>query len=302
MTSDVLPTERPVGVPYHRVLADGERRIGRGIAALALLLGGLLGFAGALGALGAAIDAALGRTSIVTGGTEFTPVLQASTLLPVALLLPWSMLIQRWLYGVRGASLHSVAYRFRFDVFGRALFVVGPIWVVYITALVLLSPSGQAAWAVADLLAMFVVVLLLTPLQAAAEEYGFRGLAFRVAASWGRGPRTALALGVGVSSLLFALVHFSTDPWLNLYYLTFGVSLALITWRTGGVETAVVIHAVNNTLLFLLALVLHADLTDAFDRSAGAGSIGMLVPCAVLAATTAVVWLRTRGRGPALTA
>jgi len=42
-----------------------------------------------------------------------------------ALLIPWSMLIQRWLYGVPGASLHSVVSRFRFEVFGRALLVLG---------------------------------------------------------------------------------------------------------------------------------------------------------------------------------
>ena len=36
-------------------------------------------------------------------------------------------LIQRWFYGVRDASLHSVVSRFRFDLFGRALLVLGPV-------------------------------------------------------------------------------------------------------------------------------------------------------------------------------
>lgn len=292
----------PPGVPYHRVLAGEQRRIGRGIAALVLLVVGLFLFGTVIGLLGTSIDEALGRDSLAGGGGGgFTPAFQAANLVAIALLVPWSMLVQRWLYGVPGASLHSVRSLFRLDVFARALLVIGPVWVVYTVVFFVLSPGVEAPWKLSDLLWLFLVVLLLTPLQAAGEEYGLRGLAFRVAASWGRGPRVALCIGVTVSSLLFAVIHFSTDPWLNLYYLTFGATLALIAWRTGGLETGVVIHALNNTLVFLLALVAHADLTDAFDRQAGVGSIIMLVPCALLAAVTAVVWLRTRRTGPALT-
>jgi len=291
----------PPGVPYHRVLAGEQRRIGRGIAALVLLVIGLLLFSTLIGLLATSFDAALGRDSLAVGGTEFTPAFQAANLFAIALLIPWSMLIQRWLYGVRGASLHSVRSLFRLDVFARALLVIGPVWVVYTVAFSVLSPSAEAPWKLSDLLWMYLIVLLLTPLQAAGEEYGIRGLAFRIAASWGRGRRVALVLGVGVSSLLFAVIHFSTDPWLNLYYFTFGATLALIAWRTGGLETGVVIHALNNTLIFLFALVVHADLTDAFDRQAGVGSVIMLIPCALLITVTAVVWLGTRKAGPALT-
>ncbi|MFF3670227.1 CPBP family intramembrane glutamic endopeptidase [Microtetraspora malaysiensis] len=295
------PRPIPPGVPYHRVLAGEKRRIGRGILALVLLLGGLFGFGGVLAALGSAIDEALGRVNPIAGGTEFTPIYHAANLLSIALMIPWSMFIQRWLYGVKGASLHSVRSVFRPAVFGRAVLTLVPIWVLYTTAFFLLSSYTEGSWRFSDLVAVFVITLLLTPLQAAGEEYNYRGVAFRVAASWGRGPRAAMALGLAVSSILFAAIHLSTDPWLNLYYLTLGVTFGLMTWRTGGLETSVVIHAANNTLIYLIMIVTHADPLAGSDRSAGAGSVVMLIPCVLLVAIIAVIWARTRRTGPALT-
>ncbi|MEU8379205.1 CPBP family intramembrane glutamic endopeptidase [Streptosporangium sp. NPDC048865] len=295
------PRPIPPGVPYHRVLATGERRVGRGVLALLLLLAGLFGIGGVLTALGSAVDQAMGRTSPIAGGTDFTPIFHAANLASIALMIPWSMLLQRWLYGVKGASLHSVLSAFRPATLGRAALTLVPIWTLYMTAFFLLSPYTPGRWRFSDLVAVFVVTLLLSPLQAAGEEYGYRGLTFRVAASWGRGPRTALVLGLAVSSVLFAAIHLSTDPWLNLYYLTLGVTFGLITWRTGGLETAIVVHAANNTLAYLLMTVTHADPLAGAERSAGNGSIIMLLPCALLIAITAVVWARTRRTGPPLT-
>ncbi|MFE9243059.1 CPBP family intramembrane glutamic endopeptidase [Nocardiopsis sp. NPDC006938] len=295
------PRPVPPGREYHQVLATDRRQVWRGIAALALLMGGMLVFTFGFAFVGLFVDLMLGRDTIMLGGDEYTPVLHASTLGGLVLLLPWSMLIQRWLYGVRGASLHSVLSAFRMEVFGRALLVILPIWTVYMAVFTALTPTPEADWPFRDLVAIFALTVLLAPLQSAGEEYGFRGLAFRVAASWGRGPRTALVLGAVVSSLLFMTAHLALDPWLNVYYFTMGVTLSLITWRTGGLEVAVVIHAVNNTIAFLLSVVLRSDFAAGFDRSAGAGSVAMLVPCALLVAITAVVWFRTRRTGPALT-
>ncbi|MEK8228846.1 CPBP family intramembrane glutamic endopeptidase [Oerskovia sp. M15] len=57
-----------------------------------------------------------------------------------------------------------------------------------------------------------------------------------------------IVVAVVVSSVLFAFVHFSTDLLLNVNYLFFAVGTALVTWRTGGIEIAVVLHAGINTL------------------------------------------------------
>jgi uncharacterized protein len=302
MTStDLRPPPVVQGVPYHRVLAGEKRRIGRGVLALVLLVVGMLGAAVLVQLLGARLDAALGTNSVANGGTEFTPIFHAANLLPIALVIPISMLIQRRLYGVPGASLHSVVSRFRMDVFGRALLVVVPTWAVPLAVLNHLMPAGVTTYDPTDLLILFVISVLLCPLQSAGEEYGLRGLAFRVAASWGRGPRVALVLGVAVSALVFALPHLSTDPWINLHYVVLAVCLALITWRTGGLEWAIALHAVNNTFTYLIQFILHTDLVNVADRSAGTGSAALLVLCAAEIGLTAFVWLRSRRTGPPVT-
>ena len=287
----------PPGVEYHRVLAGERRRIGRGILAIVLLIGGMTLSGVALSLMAAFVDAAVDTD----GRTEWTPLMHTAGMVSVALIIPWSMLIQRWLYGVRGPSLHSVISRFRFDVFGRALLLITPAWVA-VMAFHYWVPLPQTEWSYTDVLWILLATLLLTPLQAAGEEYGFRGLIFRVAGGWTRGARAGLAVGVLVSSVAFAVVHLSTDIWLNLWYLIFGIGLTLITWRSGGIEIAVVLHAGYNTLSFVFDAALRTDIANVVtDRAAGAATIGVLVPSAVVVITALVVWVRTRRSGPTRT-
>ncbi|MBR8740783.1 type II CAAX endopeptidase family protein [Nocardiopsis sp. MG754419] len=286
----------PPGVEYHRVFAGERRRIGRGVFAILLLLVGMFAFSIAIGRSVTALGDHFGYS-----GGVYSPLQHGAGMFSLALLIPWSMLIQRWLYGMQGASLHSVVSGFRWDLFARALLFIGPLWLAVAVTQSLWIPKEQTFWSVADLVAMLALTLLLTPLQSAGEEYGFRGLVFRIAGGWARGPRAALVLGVLVSSLAFVLAHASTDPWYNVWYFTFAAGTALITWRTGGLETAIVLHALNNTLLFLFDIGMHTDFSTLFDRAAGSASAALIVPCVSAVAVTAVVWWRTRESGPALT-
>lgn len=283
-------------IEYHRVLAGEKRRIGRGILAIVLLIAGMFFFTILFGAVAVAID------GVTRAGdpAAYTPLIHAAGMASIAMLMPWSMLIQRWLYGVRGASLHSVISRFRFDIFGRALIFIVPVWTV-VTAILYWSPLPEASWSHADLIWFLVGTLLLTPLQGAGEEYGFRGLIFRVAGSWTHGLKAGLIVGVVVSTVLFAAVHLSTDLLLNVNYLIFAAGIALITWRTGGLEIAVVLHGLFNMLGFLFDTALRVDIGAAYDRSAGVGNITTLLPAAVVAVAALVVWMRTRRTGPART-
>ncbi|MGP9501935.1 lysostaphin resistance A-like protein [Specibacter sp. AOP5-B1-6] len=290
----------PPDVEYHRVLAGEKRRIGRGILAIMLLIGGMMFFSLVLAAIAAAVNAAMG----VDGPAANNPLIYATGMLSLALLIPWSMLIQRWLYGVKGASLHSVVSWFRFDIFGRALVIILPAWLVYIGVQYLAPgsvPEG-IAWTNTNVLLFILATLLLTPFQAAGEEYGFRGLIFRVAGGWARGARSGLVVGILVSAVAFAFIHLSTDPWLNVHYVIFAVGTALITWRTGGIEIAVVLHAGINTLVLMMEAALRQDFQAAVDRSAGVGEISMiLAPALVIILTTVVAFIITWRRGPART-
>ncbi|MFC4150019.1 CPBP family intramembrane glutamic endopeptidase [Micromonospora mangrovi] len=292
----------PPGVEYHRVLAGDKRRIGRGILAIILLLAGLVVFPTVIGRAVALIDLQMGNTPPILGGTDYTPLYHASSLFSLGLLIPWSMLIQRWLYGVPGASLHSVTSRFRFDLLGKSLLIFGPAWLV-VNALGALAPVEEVPWSQTDLIAFFLATILLTPLQSAGEEYGVRGLIFRVIGSWTRSSRAGLVAGVLVSSVLFTAVHGATDPYIIVWYFVLWTGLAIITWRTGGLEIAVMLHAVLNTFSFILATSLRVDLGSALqDRSAGVGTPYQLVPAFTVIVITAIIWWRTRKTGPALTA
>ncbi|GIE81801.1 CAAX amino protease [Actinoplanes philippinensis] len=301
MTSTRHRVPLPAGVEYHRVLAGDERRIGRGLLAIVLLTAGLVIFPTVIGRAAALLDTRMGRVPPILGGTDYTPLYHASTMLSLALLIPWSMLIQRWLYGVPGASLHSVTARFRFGLLGRALLVLGPAWLI-VNTLGALRPVEESPWSQSDLIAIFLITMLLTPLQSAGEEYGVRGLIFRVIGSWTRSPRAGLVVATLVTSVLFTALHGATDPYIIVWYLVLWTGLALITWRTGGLEIAVMLHAVLNTFTFVLATALRVDLGSATrDRSAGVGTPYQLVPTAAVVLITAVIWWRTRRTGPART-
>ena len=300
----VTPTKVPGGVEYHRVLAREHRGIVRGVAAIALLVGGMYVFAIVLVQVAAVIELQFGRVTPGRGGTDYTALHHAAGLASIALLTPWAMLIQRWLYGVPAASLHSVLSRFRLDLFGRTLVLVAPLWLIAILIQLGLTGTGPLTeWSPELAIGMLAVTLIVMPLQAAGEEYGVRGLVFRVAGGWARGPRAGLVVGIVVSSLVFTLIHVASDPWLNVWYLTFGVGFAIITWRTGGVEVGVVMHAALNTVTYLFTVALSPDLmSPTLDRSPGTGSASAVLPVmAVTIIVTAVVWLRTRRTGPART-
>ena len=135
-------------------------------------------------------------------------------------------------------------------------------------------------------------MLLTTPLQAAGEEYGTRGLIMRAAGSWVASPLPGLIIAALVPSVLFMLAHGAGDPWLNVYYFLFGVTMSILAWRTGGLEAGIVLHAVNNMLAFGVVILAGQEIN--LDRSAGVGGAFMLVPMAALLIVTAVLVLFAR--------
>lgn len=292
------PALQPAPAPlppheYQQRIALERPKAWRGIVALLLLLIGTFAFSLVFGMIAFLVDMAV-RGTMAPPPTGLSPIMLAGGMLGLAALTPWSMLLQKWFFGVPMASLHSVFGRFRWDVFGRTIAIIVPLWAVTQAVYPWLMPMQTVDYRMADVMAFLVIALTLVPLQSMGEEYAFRGLAFRIAASWGRGPRVGLILGIVVSSLLFMVAHAALDPWLNLYYFVFGAALAVITWRTGGIEAAIVLHVVNNALAFIIGVATRSDLAASFDRSVGAASPVMLLPCAVLTIIAAVVWWRTR--------
>lgn len=232
---------------------------------------------------------------------QLTPaVLLAANLAP-ALMIPLVIIVER-LFHRRSGLLHSVTGRFRWRWFLRVTIWLAPFCILYGVAGSFIFPQQGGPGPAPQWLALLIIVLLTTPLQAAGEEYLFRGFLGRVVGSWFGSAKVAVVVGTVVSSVLFMIAHGAADPWLIGYYLVFGAALAVTTWQTGGLEASIAIHALNNVVMFVAGILL-TDGAGAFDRSAGTGGPSMVVAMVLVPAfgLLAVVLGRRSGLSRATT-
>ncbi len=99
-------------------------------------------------------------------------------------------------------------------------------------------------------------MVFLIPLQAAGEEYFFRGWIMQNVGSWFRNPMVGLVVGLTVSVVSFSWAHGSPDVWVLGSLAVFALTAGIATWRTGGLEAGIVIHAVNNIGVFFTVILL----------------------------------------------
>ena len=232
------------------------------------------------------------------GVVTMSPARLLASNLAIALLIPAALGLQRLLFGQSGRWMHSVHGHFRWKMALTLAGVLIPVWIVYGIVWTRMNPeaagvSGPPA-TLASTVVLFAIVLLTSPLQGAGEEYAARGLLARSFGSFTTRPTLALLLALLVPNLMFTVIHGLADPWLVAYTFIAGLACAVITWRTGGIEGAVVLHAVNNTIIFLVASFFSSEVT--IDRSSGHGEV--MMPGALLMLLTAAgVWLWARRRG-----
>ncbi|WP_253873821.1 CPBP family intramembrane glutamic endopeptidase [Promicromonospora umidemergens] len=147
-------------------------------------------------------------------------------------------------------------------------------------------------------LGLAAVIVLTTPLQAAGEEYFFRGWLSQWIGSMLRWRWLAIIVPALVTALLFALAHGTQSPWLFGDRLVFGLIASLLVWRTGGLEIAVAMHVANNLLAFGLAIA-YDGLDDSLLITEVAPAEGA-VSIAGTVITAAVLLWWARRRRPAL--
>lgn len=292
-----MPVARSSATHYGHGLAH-VRGWWRGAVAIVLLVLAFLIVSTVLQFGAIFIDVATGATTfdeVASGAIGFTPALLLATNLSLAAMIPVSLLLQRWLFGVRFRWLSSVEGRFRWRWMARLAIIIVPVWALYIGASFLVEPLPAIRFD-STVVAMLAIVVLTTPLQAAGEEFGARGLIQRAAGSWFRNPTVSFIVGTLMSGALFGLAHLAGDPWLIAYYFLFGVSMSLASRWSGGLEAPVLIHTVNNVFIFLPAVLL-GQLEEGIDRSEGAGGPFILLPIAIcLAAAGVTAWWARRNR------
>lgn len=177
---------------------------------------------------------------------------------------------------------------------GAALLVGASLGVV-----VLVAPDapGWTAFGVsATTIVMLILILATTPLQAAGEELMFRSAVLPAAASWVRPVRPALAVGLVVSGLAFAVMHGSTDPWLFGYYTVFGLCTGLMAIISRGIEAPVAFHVANNVVVTTVNTLMADGEAFHLDRSTDTGDASLLILAAVNVGMVVLVWLRERRR------
>lgn len=141
---------------------------------------------------------------------------------------------------------------------------------------------------------LLLVVVLTTPLQAAAEEYLFRGYLSQAVAAWVGRPRAGAVVAGVLTAALFSAAHLPPDVWSFLDRFAFGLAASAVVWLTGGLEAAIVLHAVNNVVVLTLAGGLGEGVaTDAVP--AGTGVVVVLVDLLAMGGYVALV-ARSRRR------
>lgn len=117
--------------------------------------------------------------------------------------------------------------------------------------------SGRLNDFTAGTAAIALVVVLTTPLQAAGEEYVFRGYLLQAVGSLFNNRWVAIL----VTATLFALAHGVQNFPLFFDRFMFGIIAGWLVTYTGGLEAGIALHIVNNFFAFGLALA-FGDLTE----------------------------------------
>lgn len=188
-----------------------------------------------------------------------------AALIPITWLVSWS------LHGLKPRWLTSVFPKMRWGYF---LACLGLSVVALIATLIVgaLMPADAVAGAQetitpnpvdSTMLGFALVVIFLTPLQAAGEEYAFRG--YLTQAFGGTLGTYAAVIGPAV---LFALAHGSQSLPIFIDRLAFGLVAGVLVVKTGGLEAGIAMHVLNNWLAFGLAIA-FGDLGDALQPTGG---------------------------------
>jgi len=266
------------GLPYHLVLRGGRPgwwrpAVGAVAFVLAMLvIAPILLQLPLLTYLGLTGDDLFGDLERTLDLDDPTPLGLAYLNLVLAAAIPVTWLLVRYLHGLKPRWLASVMPRLRW----RFLLVCFGLSLVSLIATLLVSavlPAQDTGVEMTGELNDFtrttrdflLIVLFLTPLQAAGEEYAFRGY---LAQAFGGLFRSRVA-AVVVPSILFALAH-GVGQSAPIFFdrFAFGLVAGTLVILTGGLEAGIAMHVLNNWLAFGIALA-YGDMGTSLNPTGG---------------------------------
>lgn len=267
----------PAPLEYHQLHRLGRPGMWRPIIGVPILvfatfvlapLGALVPVVGWLLLTGEPVGAGLDS---VTALDDVRPLGLAYVNIVLASAIPIAILVNLALHGLTPGWLMSVARRIRWRFFFACLglSLVALFATVVVSSLVPQGGgtelSGKANEFTDTTRNFMLVVLILTPLQAAGEEFAFRGYLMQ---AFG-GVFGSRVVAVLLSSLLFALAHgIGQDLPIFVDRFAFGLVAGALVILTGGLEAGIAMHVLNNFLAFGLALA-FTDMSSALNPTGG---------------------------------
>jgi membrane protease YdiL (CAAX protease family) len=176
------------------------------------------------------------------------PVGLLASNLGIAALIPISLALVLVVHHARTRWLFSVLPGIRWRFLLACLATSAVVFVAVQAALEAYASSGPVA-PQARFGAYLAVILLTSPIQAAAEEIFFRGYLMQALGSFVAKPW----FGVVTSALVFALLHGTQNLALFVNRLAFGLLAGLLVWWVGGLEAGIAAHVLNNLVAFVWA-------------------------------------------------
>jgi membrane protease YdiL (CAAX protease family) len=277
----------------------GRHRWWRPLLGTLLFLGACLVLNVLLFALSYGVGAAAGLRELPDGGHDFGPLANTSLeLTSIAIALPLILLAVWWPGRRPPGTLSSVDGRLRWRWLVRCLLAaVLPVTVLAVAAALL--PDGGAesgefgAWVGwPSFLGSLGVLAVLVPVQAAAEEYVFRGWLTQAVGAFVRSPWFAVL----PQAVLFAAAHGWGTGWGFIGLLVFGLVAGWLTIRTGGLEAAVALHVLNNLLAFGIAAAVVDGLSSDETAADAAWQLALVDSATTLIYAALVLWLARRHR------
>lgn len=214
------------------------------------------------------------------------------TLASIALMLPALWLATRVL-GTRPVGLlSSVAGKLRWNWLLCCVAVAILVQLIAQGIFLLLPGTGNGTEATpmydgGRTLAVLAAALLLVPIQAAAEEYVFRGYLMQSLGGWLRHPAFAILLPIP----LFVVGH-DYELLGQIDIAVFALAAGWLSWRTGGLEAALALHIVGNATIFAFVAFGAAD-ANADDLHVG----DLLASLAMTVVSVLVITRLARARG-----
>lgn len=210
----------------------------------------------------------------VSGLASMTPWTMAFLFLTLASLIPTVWAVNKLMHGLGLGWVTSVFGRMRWKYFlvCLGLAVLALAATLMVSALTPQDAMDVGPTEVNDFtrttLDFLLLVVLLVPLQAAGEEYLFRGYLTQACGGLFSAPWVSRTVAVVVPAFLFALAHGAQDPPIFFDRLAFGLVAGVLVIVTGGLEAAIAMHVLNNYVAFSLALA-FTDMDTALQPTAG---------------------------------